>query len=86
MRQTIFVIDIVMGLLLICIMICSFGGCTNEQMEKASRIADGINTVVGPAAVAAGSLGVPVWIILILNVLSSAAGAVVASLPKKAKK
>jgi hypothetical protein len=82
MRKYIFEIDIVLGLLLILAMWLSVSGCTAEQLQTVADIGQHVSQVAPALLPVATSLGWPVWAILILNVLSSVAGAVVASTKK----
>lgn len=93
MRKWIFVFDIITGLLLICIMSLNCGGCTHEQIAAVSHeltnpspntvaLISAVGTVAATQATNAVTLGWPVWTILIFNVVSSLAGAIVGSTKK----
>jgi hypothetical protein len=87
-------IDIFLGLALLLVVAVQITGCTAADVERLKATVDSTGQaidIVAPivvasapiAAVAGSALGVPAWIILILNVLSSTATAIVAGRKKK---
>lgn len=93
MKKTLYIIDIVLGIALLFVLAVHFGGCSAEQIQSTqTQITDPQSTfnqavdiaqpVLTTAVATATGLGAPAWVILILNVLSSTAAAIVATRKK----
>lgn len=93
MRKYLFGLDVVLGVLLLLAVVIQVNGCNTADVESARvAIETTGNTVqaiapvvatAAPALLAAGSaLGWPAWILLILNIVSSTAAAIVAGRKK----
>jgi hypothetical protein len=90
MRKLVFGIDIITGIALLLFVAFPHFGCTAEQVDSTNATLQSVGstaTVVAPAVITAATtlaaagttLGWPAWVLLVLNVVSSTAAAIVAA-------